>query len=79
MSLKISAERSTRSDKVLRSLYPNGERKLLVQEVSYDSRKRQVKIVAPNKSAASRLFIDKDLIRAALRGEGLDVKEVLIS
>ncbi len=61
---------------VIATIYPRA--KQLITRVVHEPRRRKVRIYTATKTAANRFAADRALIHAALRREGIDVKDVVI-
>lgn len=77
-SLKGDMDHSRLVIGVIRSLYPKRTQKSLIQEVEFQKKTRTLKLFPATKAVATRFIQDRDLIRASLRREGLDIKRILV-
>jgi hypothetical protein len=75
-TIKKSTSFSQQVVQVITTLYPRA--RYSISRVVHESKRRRVRIYTANRSAANRFAADRALIHAALRREGIDVREVVI-
>ena len=76
-ALQREAQFSAKAQQILRALYPR-LRALEVSRARHSLRTRQVTLTLVHEHHIAQLARDKELIRAALRREGIDVRSVSV-
>lgn len=74
--LKKNTSFSKQVIQVITTLYPRANNS--ISRVVHEPQRRSVRIYTVTKSAANKFAADRALIHAALRREGIDVREVVI-
>lgn len=75
-ALKKDSSFSQQVIQVVSTVYPRA--RWSISRIVHDVRRRRIHIYTSNETAAMKFNMDKTLIHAALRQEGIDVRELVI-
>lgn len=75
--LKGAAEFSQTVTDVVRTIYPK-QKTMRIRNAVLDESTKTASLYTISKAVASRLFVDRELIRAALRKEGMDIRKIVV-